>query len=228
MQEELETILIVSAHPDDPELSSGGSIAKWVEEGRKVIYIICTDGDKGSKDLNMNPHRLAALREEEQRAAAKVLGVERVVFLRHQDGELEADSLFKVELAMLIRHFRPDLIITHDPWRPYLLHPDHRAVGLGVTDAVVAARDHLFLPVLQEIGLSAHRPRAIFYTFPEKPDMVVDITDYIDLKLRAIAEHKSQIEHIPDWQDRIREMGARFGRERGYSYAEIFKRVELS
>jgi LmbE family N-acetylglucosaminyl deacetylase len=225
--ENIDKILVISAHPDDPELSSGGSIAKWVAGGKEVIYIICTDGDKGSKDINMNPHRLAALREQEQEAAAHTLGVQRVIFLRHQDGELEVNPLFKVELTMLIRHIKPELIITHDPWRPYLIHPDHRAVGLAVTDAVIAARDHLFFPVLLELGLKAHRPKALYYTFPEKPDIILDITEFMELKLKAIAQHKTQIETIPNWQERIRQMGARFGEKEGFPYAEIFKQVEL-
>lgn len=225
--EKIGKILVISAHPDDPELSCGGSIAKWTTEGKEIIYVICTDGNKGSKDLEMNPYQLAALREREQEAAAQLLGVQRVIFLRHHDGELEVNSILKVELALLIRYIKPDLVITHDPWRPYLIHPDHRAVGIAVTDAIVAARDHLFFPAFLAIGLDAHRPKSIYYTFPEKPDIIVDITEFIEIKLRAIAQHSTQIETIPDWQERIKQMGARFGEKECLAYAEIFKQVEL-
>lgn len=220
-------ILVICAHPDDPELSCGGSIAKWIAEGKEAVYIICTDGNKGSKDLGMSPYQLAALREQEQEAAAQILGVQRVIFLRHHDGELEANPLLKAELALLIRYIKPELVITHDPWRPYLIHPDHRAVGIAVTDAIVAARDHLFFPAFLAIGLEAYRPKAIYYTFPEKPDIIIDITGLIEIKLRAIAQHRTQIEIIPDWQERIKQMGARFGEKEGFAYAEIFKQVEL-
>lgn len=227
MIEKVRKILVISAHPDDPELSCGGSVAKWTTEGKEVAYVICTDGNKGSKDLEMNPYQLAALREQEQAAAAHILDVQRVIFLRHTDGELETYSLLKAELALLIRHIKPELVITHDPWRPYLIHPDHRAVGIAVTDAIVAARDHLFFPAFLAIGLDAHRPKAIYYTFPEKPDIIVDISGFIEIKLRAIAQHRTQIETIPDWQERIKQMGARFGEKEGFAYAEIFKQVEL-
>jgi LmbE family N-acetylglucosaminyl deacetylase len=220
-------ILVIAAHPDDPELSCGGSIAKCIAEDKEVIYIICTNGNKGSKDLNMNPYQLALRREQEQEAAARVLGVQQVIFLRHNDGELEINSLLKAELTLLIRYNKPELVITHDPWRPYLIHPDHRAVGIAVTDAIVGARDHLFFPAFLAIGLEAHRPKAILYAFPEKPDTIVDITEFIEIKLMAIGQHKTQIESIPNWQERIKQMGSRFGEKEGFAYAEIFKQVEV-
>lgn len=225
--EKIEKILVIAAHPDDPELSCGGSIAKWIAGGKEVVYIICTDGNKGSKDLEMNPYQLAFQREQEQEAAAKVLGVQRVIFLRHNDGELDVNSLLKAELALLIRHIKPGLVITHDPWRPYLIHPDHRVVGIAATDAIVAARDHLFFPAFLAIGLEAHQPKIIYYTFPEKPDIIIDITEFIEIKLKAIAQHRTQLVTIPDWQERIKQMGVRFGEKEGFAYAEIFKQVEL-
>jgi LmbE family N-acetylglucosaminyl deacetylase len=227
MMEKVSKILVISAHPDDPELSCGGSVAKWTAEGKEVFYVICTDGNKGSKDLEMNPHQLATLREREQEAAARILDVQRVIFLRHNDGALDGHSLLKVELALLIRHIKPDLVITHDPWRPYLIHPDHRAVGIAVTDAIVAARDHLFFPAFLAVGIEAHRPKAVYYTFPENPDIIIDITGFIEIKMKAISQHRSQIETIPNWQDRIKQMGARFGEKEGFTYAEAFKQVEL-
>jgi LmbE family N-acetylglucosaminyl deacetylase len=151
--DDLERVLVIMAHPDDAEFTCSGTLAKWIKAGRQAHYVVCTSGDKGTKDPDMTPHHLAAIREEEQLAAARVLGVETVTFLRHKDGELEASKEFRAEIAMLIRRYKPDIVITHDAWRPYLLHPDHRVVGLTTCDAIVAARDHLFLPGQTAIGL---------------------------------------------------------------------------
>ncbi|RJQ39326.1 MAG: PIG-L family deacetylase, partial [Nitrospiraceae bacterium] len=137
-----ERIMVIMAHPDDTEMGCGGTVAKWIKEGHEVRYVVCTNGDKGTKDRELSSHRLAEIREYEQLKAAEVLGVKNVIFLRHRDGELEVTQAFRSELALLIRQYKPHIIVTHDPWRPYLLHPDHRAVGFTTTDAVIAARDH--------------------------------------------------------------------------------------
>lgn len=219
--------LLFVAHPDDAELGSGGSIAQWIQEGHRVDYVICTSGDKGTKDYDVSPHKLADLREREQEEAAKVLGVNRVVFLRHKDGELEATMAFRNELATLIRSIQPHVIVTHDPWRHYFVHPDHRAVGTSVMDAVVSARDHLFLPYLMAVGMDPHAPLEMLLTFPQEPDHFVDITDTIDLKIEAIARHKSQVESSPEWSQRVREWAETNGSKNGCKYAEIFKRVKF-
>lgn len=219
--------LVIAAHPDDAELSTGGSIARWVREGHQVNYVVCTMGNKGTKDPDMMPHRLAQIREKEQEAAAKVLGVNRVVFLRHQDGELEATMSFRNELALLIRSFQPDVIVTHDPWRHYLIHPDHRAVGTSAADAVVSARDHLFLPEQLAVGICPHTPSEILFTFPDEPDFFVDITDTLELKMEAIAQHKSQVKTSPHWAQRVKERAEANGRKSGCIYAEAFRRVQL-
>ncbi len=219
--------LLITAHPDDAELSSGGSVACWVREGHQVSYVVCTTGNKGTKDFDMTPHRLAEIREKEQEAAAKVLGVNKVVFLRHQDGELEATIAFRNELAMLIRSFQPDVIVTHDPWRHYLIHPDHRAVGTSSMDAVVSARDLLFLPSQTAVGIGPHPPSEILFTFPNEPDFFVDITDTLDIKIEAIAQHKSQVKTSPDWSDRVKEWAETNGQKNDCKYAEAFKRLQL-
>ncbi|MFH1623808.1 MAG: PIG-L deacetylase family protein [Pseudomonadota bacterium] len=224
---EPERIMVIVAHPDDAELGCGGTVAKWVKEGKEVRYVVCTSGDKGTKDPKLSPYRLAEIREEEQLRAANVLGVEGVTFLRHGDGEVEVNLAFRSELALLIRQYRPHVIVTHDPWRPYLLHPDHRAVGFTASDAVIASRDHLFLPAQTFAGFDAHAPREIHFTFPGSPDLFSDITETFDKKLEALEQHKSQIRIHPNWNDRIREMFREFGKDRGMQYAEIFKKVVL-
>ncbi|MBI1987036.1 MAG: PIG-L family deacetylase [Nitrospinae bacterium] len=227
-KEPVKKLLVIMAHPDDAELGCGGTLAKWIrQEGKEVYYIVCTDGSKGTKDRGINPHSLAEIREKEQEKAAQVLGVKGITFLRHLDGELKADGALCYELATLIRYHRPDRIVTHDPWRHYLIHPDHRAAGLATTDAVVAARDHLFLPALLAIGLEPHSPREIYYTFPDIPDVISDITELMEVKLEAVAQHKSQMGPMSGWQDRVRGMGARLAEKEPFAYAEIFKRVEL-
>jgi LmbE family N-acetylglucosaminyl deacetylase len=221
-------VLLVMAHPDDAELSSAGTLIKWTAEGKQVRYVVCTTGDKGTKDAQMTPFRLAEIREQEQREAARVIGVNDITFLRHADGELEHSASFRNEIALLIRKFRPDIIITHDPWRPYQLHPDHRAVGFATVDAVVVARDHLFLPALMELGLPAHAPLELFFTFPPTADYVVDITDVIKKKLEALEKHKSQLEIIPDWREKIRFMSSQLAEGHPFTYAESFKRLVLT
>ncbi len=122
----------------------------------------------------------------------------------------------------------PDIIITHDPWRPYQLHPDHRAVGFATVDAVVMARDHLFLPALLEVGFPAHAPLEIFFTFPLTPDYVVDISDVMEKKLEALGKYQSQLAHIPDWRTKIQQMGAKLAEGHPFPYAESFKRLVLT
>ena len=216
------------AHPDDTELSCAGTLIKWIAEGKQVRYIVCTTGDKGTKDTTMSPFQLAEIREKEQREAASVLGVKDITFLRHADGSLEHTASFRDEIALLIRKFQPEIIVTHDPWRPYQLHPDHRAVGFSTVDAVVVARDHLFLPALLELGLQAHAPLEVFFTFPPTPDFVVDITDVMDKKLEALEKHKSQLSRIPDWPEKMKLMGSKLAEGHPFTYAESFKRLTLT
>jgi len=221
-------VMVIVAHPDDAEFACGGTIARWSREGSEIRYLIWTSGNKGSKDLNMTPHRLAEIREREQAAAAKVLGVRDVIFLRRNDGELEANLSSRAEIAMLIRHFQPNTVITHDPWRLYQIHPDHRATGLTVIDSIVAARDHLFFPEFMAIGLQAHITSQILLFSTDNPDFFVDVADTITLKLRALAKHKSQVSRISDWKERVRNWASVSGEKAGLSMAEAFKRIPLS
>ena len=221
-------VMVIAAHPDDAEFACGGTVAKWAREGSEIRYLVCTSGNKGSKDLHMTPHRLAEIREREQEAAAKVLGVKEIIFLRHDDGEWEANLASRAEIAMLIRHFQPSTVITHDPWRLYQIHPDHRATGLTVIDSIVAARDHLFFPEFMAIGLQAHITSQILLFSTDHPDFFVDVADTITLKLRALAKHKSQVSRISDWKERVRNWASVSGEKAGLSMAEAFKRIPLS
>lgn len=224
--DDLERVLVIMAHPDDAEFTCSGTLAKWIKAGRQAHYVVCTSGDKGTKDPDMTPHHLAAIREEEQLAAARVLGIDTVTFLRHRDGELEISKEFRAEIAMFIRRYKPDIVITHDAWRPYLLHPDHRAVGLTTCDAIVAARDHLFLPGQTAIGLEAVEPAELYLWGAAEPDHFEDITETIDLKLEALSQHQSQLRR-PNWRKRIRQWASDTGKPHGMAYAEAFKCISF-
>jgi LmbE family N-acetylglucosaminyl deacetylase len=158
MADEPMRVLVIGAHPDDNEFGAGGTVAKLIKQGWQATYIICTNGNKGSHDPGMSSYRLSEIREGEQRAAADVLGVERVLFLRNNDGELEPTLALRSEIAFYIRHFKPHYVFTHDPWKHYMLHPDHRAVGFATIEGIVSARDHLFMPGLSQIGIGVWRP----------------------------------------------------------------------
>lgn len=224
---DIERAMLVFAHPDDADLSAGGTVAKWTRAGVEVSYVICTSGQRGSKDPAMTPSRLAEIREAEQLDVAQYLGVKKTIFLRHMDGELEATKAFRGEIAMLIRRYTPDVVVTHDPWMLYQLHPDHRAVGITTVDAVVAARDHLYLLDQAANGLPPHQPKELLLARAEKPDYVVDISDTVELKIEAVSRHHSQLDHVPGWRERVRELAASRGGAEGFAYAETYKRIQF-
>ncbi len=218
-------LLVVGAHPDDPEFGSGGTVAAFTAAGQEVHYIVCTDGSKGSKDRTVNPHDLVRRRQEEQRGAAAELGVASVSFLEQIDGELENNRPVRLPIARAIRTLRPHVLITHDAWRPWQLHPDHRATGLAVTDAFIAARDHLYLPELLREGLEPWPVPELWLWGSLQPDHWVDITPTIDRKLAALRHHASQISNFDALEERLRRAAREIGEPQGLTYAEAFKRL---
>jgi LmbE family N-acetylglucosaminyl deacetylase len=221
------SVLAVMAHPDDAEFTSAGTLAKWTSQGTEVRYVLLTSGNGGSKDPDMSAHRLADIREAEQLAAAQVLGVKQVIFLRENDGELDVTKALRNDVALLVRHFKPTVILTHDPWRLYQIHPDHRAAGTLAMNAVVAARDHLFLPAQTAIGIEPHAPAEILLWASDNADFYVDITETIELKFQALAQHHSQVDRIADWRERVSDWAKLAGEKRGSAFAEGFKRIVL-
>jgi LmbE family N-acetylglucosaminyl deacetylase len=226
-------VLAVGAHPDDMDFSASGTIAKWAARGSHIVYLVCTDGSKGSDDPRQTPRRLAAIRKAEQRAAAAILGVREVLFLRHRDGELVADLKLKEEIARVIRTVRPDLVITMDPAFFYSLargavnHPDHRAAATAAVDAVFPlARDRLNFPQHEKRGLMPHKVPILLMTSFDEPTHVEDITGTMDKKIAALEAHKSQIG--PDGIGRVRDRAAALGKRAGVRYAEGFKRLILA
>ncbi len=225
--EETRRALVIGAHPDDNEVGCGGTIAKLTARGWDVTFIICTNGNKGSHDLNISSYRLSEVREDEQRAAALVLGVQRVIFLRYNDGELELSPALRAEMALYIRHFKPHVVYSHDPWRMYMLHPDHRVVGFAVVEGLVSARDHLYMPGLGQIGLTVWRPEALYLWSAEKPDYVEDIQATIDQKIAALQAHRSQFRQIDDLGEWVRQRAQEQGQAAGYPAGEAFKQLSL-
>ncbi len=225
--DETKRALVIGAHPDDNEFGAGGTIAKLNAQGWETTFIIVTNGNKGTHDQKMSPYALSDTREQEQHAAAEVLGVKNVLFLRNNDGELEPTSALRTEIAIYIRHFKPHYVFTHDPWKHYMLHPDHRTVGFAVIDGIVSSRDHLFMPGLGQIGFVLWRPEAVFLWGAEQPDYVEDISDFIEQKIKALREHHTQLDRIDDLEDRMRERAATIGKEKGYAAGEMFKKLTV-
>ncbi len=229
MAERIQRVMVITAHPDDSEFGAGGTVAKLTRDGKQVAYCIVTNGDKGSGDRTMAPERLAQIRQEEQRNAARVLGVETVDFLGFADGELEDTRESRMAVTAAIRRHRPDLIITQNPHRTknlFASHRDHRITAGIVLDCVYPlARDHLSFPELLARGLEPHKVKEVHLMWWESPEVVVDVSDTMDLKLKALACHASQIQDMPAVERRVRERAAQIGKAKGYAYAETFDRI---
>jgi LmbE family N-acetylglucosaminyl deacetylase len=226
-------VLVISAHPDDPEFPAAGTIACWASQGVKVTYIIVTDGSKGSSEPGMTSEQLIHMRQVEQRAAAAVLGVDDVIFLGYEDGRVVNNTSLKRDLVRQIRLHRPDVLITHDPTsriinNQRINHPDHRAVGDAALDAVFPlARDRLNFPEHEAEGLEPYKVLDLFLTGTNEPNLTVDITATIDKKIAALLEHKSQIGEPEKLEERMRDFAARNAEGTSFHYAERFRRVQL-
>ncbi|MHB8317880.1 MAG: PIG-L deacetylase family protein [Acidimicrobiales bacterium] len=183
--------LAVGAHPDDIEFGCGGTLAKWASSGCAVYFAILTDGSKGTWSANTSTPSLVATREAEQREAARRIGTNEVTFLGSVDGELTNSPQVRRQVSQLIRTLQPDVVLGHDPWRMYRLHPDHRAAGWILTDSIVAARDPLFFP---DQGLNPHRPEKLLLWEAEVTNHVENVSGYLDAKFQALIAHRSQHE----------------------------------
>jgi LmbE family N-acetylglucosaminyl deacetylase len=226
--------LAIGAHPDDIDFGCGGTLAKWAAGGCEITELVLTDGSKGSWDPKADRDGLVALRREEQRAAAAALGARDVVFLDHIDGELGSGLAERAEVCRVIREARPDVVLGHDPWKRYRLHPDHRHAGLLAVEGIVAARDPHFFP---EQGLAPHRPGGLLLWEADQVDHVEAIDDFLSAKLAALLSHQSQWESTMGidrdqsteaqvFEDRVRQRAAEAGALAGISLAEAFKRID--
>ena len=223
-------VMVVIPHPDDAEFGVAGTVVHWTREGKDVIYVVCTNGDKGTSDPNMKPEELAKIREQEQMAAGKLLGVREVIFLRHPDQGLEDTPEFRKELVRLIRMYRPDTVVTAAPYRGYIWHRDHRITSRVTLDAIFPyARDFLAYPDLLKEGLQPHKVKEVLLWGSEDPNYRSNITDTFDIKIAALCCHKSQIADNPSskLKERMRERHKMLAQGEDYELAEAFHRVEL-
>jgi LmbE family N-acetylglucosaminyl deacetylase len=224
--------MVIIAHPDDAEFTCAGTVARWIREGSQVIYVVCTDGSRGSNEPNMPPERMAPLRRAEQMEAARILGVKTTVFLDHEDGTLQPTLQLRRELTRLIRCYAPDIVICSDPTRyfhhdVYVNHPDHRAAGEAALYAIFpSAVTRFVFPELLDEGLQPHKVQEIYLYGSPEPNIFVDISDTIELKIAALKAHRSQV--TSDYADaRLRDWNGQLGRQHCVRFAEEFRRIVL-
>jgi LmbE family N-acetylglucosaminyl deacetylase len=227
--------LAIGAHPDDVEFGCGATLAKWAADGCTIHHLVCTDGSKGTWDATADKVALAARRQVEQREAAHRLAGDRAgacIFLEYVDGELDSDLVARGRVARVIRELRPDVVLGHDPWKRYRLHPDHRHAGLLACEGIVAARDPHFFP---EQGVPHHRPERLMLFEADAPDHVEDATGWVAAKLHALEAHESQFEstmHAVDgdqldaFRQRIGDRLRGLGEPHGLGAAEVFKLID--
>ena len=230
MKMKLAQVMVVTPHPDDAEYGVAGTVVRWVSQGKEIVYVVCTNGDKGTSDASVKPEELAKTREEEQIAAANLLGVREVIFLRHPDQGLEDTPEFRKEIVRLIRMYRPETVVTADPYRRYIWHRDHRMTGQVTLDAIFPyARDIFSYPDLTEQGLDPHKVKEVLLWGTEDVNYRSDITETFDVKLSALQCHKSQVGHIPlqELEGRLRERHSSLAQGEEYELAEGFHRVEI-
>lgn len=230
--ENKQNILVILAHPDDPEFFCGGTIARWTTNGHQVSYCLLTCGDKGTKDRNLSPDELCTIRHTEQLNAANVLGVTKVKFLDYPDGYLLPNLELRKDITRVIREECPDILVTCDPQTlyihdSYINHPDHRAAGQAVLDAVFpAARDHLnFIELWRDEGLEPHIVREVWVSLTIEPNVLIDVTKYWDTKIKAIKEHKSQIGDFAALEKRLRDRHTQDSKLERPRYEEGFRRI---
>jgi len=220
--------MVTIPHPDDAESRMAGTVARWAREGKEVIYVVCTNGDKGTNDLNMKPEELARIREQEQLAAAELLGVREVIFLRYPDQTLEDTPEFRKELVRLIRTYKPDTVVTVDPYRGYRDHRDHRMTAQVTLDAVFPYASSAYsYPDLLEQGLQPHRVKEIWFCGTGDPNYYIDITHTIDIKIAALRCHKSQVGDRPETTEWMKRQASMSAEGQDYEFAEAFHREEI-
>lgn len=226
-----ERALAVYAHPDDPDISCGGTLASWAAQGSEVVVVICASGDKGSPDPGETPEKLVSKRAAEVQEAASLLGIRRVQSLARKDGEFDNDGDLRREIVAAVRGVRPAVVVCPDPTAVFFgshhyNHRDHRIVGWAVLDSVApAAASPLYFPGTGE----AHQVPLVLMSGSLEPDCWVDITETMGAKLAAVACHQSQLTDANDWfASALRDGAEEAGRQVGVNYAEAFRRLTLA
>lgn len=229
----LERVLVVVSHPDDAEFGAAATIARLTAAGARVDYVVTTDGGKGTDDPAVTPEQLSTTRQAEQRAAADVLGVTEIVHLGYPDGYLEPTLELRRAITRQIRRFRPDLVITQNPQRrldhnPFIGHPDHLATGEATLASVYpAARDRLNFPELMEGGLEPWKVRQVLISGVEEPNLWIDVADTMEIGLRALQCHVSQVGDREDLEEQMRERARLVGEPQGIGLAQAFGSIIL-
>jgi LmbE family N-acetylglucosaminyl deacetylase len=229
--ENAKRVLCVQAHPDDFEFFAGGTIARLAKVGCEITYLTVTDGSRSTTNPHLSPEKLTEIRMEEEESAAKILGVKHLMWLGYTDSEFQPTIEARGKIIRAIRQTKPDVLMTLDPWLPYEAHPDHVNVGLVACRAALFSgytnvnREHL------DDGLQPHMVSAVCLAVSANYNTYVDITDTLDVKIRALAEHKSQFQSESEkglgpfemWEDLIKSTAESFGKEKSMKYAEVFK-----
>lgn len=224
-------ILVLVAHPDDPEFFCGATIAKWTSEGHRVRYVLVTDGSKGNDDPNISAEHLVAMRQDEQRAAGAILGVDDISFLTYIDGELANTLALQRDLAREVRAFKPDIVVTTDPQTLHfgalrVNHNDHRVIGMAVCDAIFpASGNRMYFTELFEEGLEMHAPKEIWFAGASEPNHFVIVSSTLDNKIASILQHKSQVKNAEQTEMRMRQALFRVNPDGSIYFAETFRRI---
>lgn len=229
-----QNILVILAHPDDPEFFCGATLAKWARAGHQITYQLITCGDKGFNEgttSEMTTDALCAIRHEEQQAAARVIGTEAVYFLDRPDGYLVPDLDLRREIVRVIRKFKPNILVTCDPQTLFatygINHPDHRAAGQVVMDAVFpAAGSPVFFPELLLEGYQPHMPKEVWCSLTMQPNVKIDVTETWSIKLEAILQHKSQVPFVDKFLERMKSRRTEDSTEENPRYEEAFRVVK--
>ena len=226
-----ERIMVVVAHPDDAEFMCAGTVAKWTREGKEAIYVVATNGNKGTSDRDVDPDALARTREAEQQAAGRILGVSHFEFLGHEDGMLQNTLELRMQVVRLIRKHRPSAVVTENPTARWvgnrINHPDHRAIGDATVDAVFpSARDfHMWPEMYHDHGLEPHIVDHLYLGMRgDEANVFVDIAETIDLKVKALRAHVSQVRNpTPEFDAFVRTMAGRSAEQSGLEFAESYR-----
>jgi LmbE family N-acetylglucosaminyl deacetylase len=231
-QQQYQRGMVVVAHADDAEWGCSGTVARWCAQGWEVVYVLCTDGSKGSDDREMTSQELVKLRQQEQLNAGRVLGLRDVVFLGYEDAMLQPTLELRRDIAREIRRYRPDVLICMGPSRTltgngYIGHPDHIASGEAALAAVFpSSRDRLTFPELLAEGLEPHKVKEVWVMDRDQADQYVDVTDYIETSIAALQQHRSQV-GAEEADQFMRQWRSNVGERVGMKYAESFKRFKL-
>jgi LmbE family N-acetylglucosaminyl deacetylase len=227
-----QKILVVLAHPDDPEFFLGGTIARWCQAGHTVEYCLLTRGDKGTSDAGMDPQHLMKIREREEYAAAAILGVHSIEFLDFLDGYLVPDLTARKSVSRVIRRHKPDILVSCDPTNlfpneNYINHPDHRAAGQISLDAVFPASGNpmFFRELMENEGLMPHAVQEVWLSLTNQPNVTINVTEYWDQKIQALFEHKTQIGEKDAFTTRMKSRFIEGTTLENPRYEESFKRI---